>query len=159
MDVLPKRFNGFNLSLHPKKTVLIPFGKLPATVRKDNVNGKFDFLGFTFFWARSLKGYWVIKKKTVGKRARRFMKMIWQWCSKSRHDPINDQYAALCSKLRGFYQYYGVRSNYKILETIYEHAERTWRFWLSRRSHRGTVCFNKYLLIFSHMKDTRLLAL
>ena len=143
MEVLPKRFNGFNLSLHPKKTVLIPFGKLPITVRKDKINGKFDFLGFTFFWARSLKGYWVIKKKTVGKRARRFMKMIWQWCSKSRHDPISDQYAALCSKLRGFYQYYGVRSNYKILETIYEHAERTWRFWLSRRSHRGTVWFGK----------------
>ncbi len=51
MEVLPKRFSGFDLSLHPKKTVLIPFGKLPDTVKKDDVNGTFDFLGFTFYWA------------------------------------------------------------------------------------------------------------
>ncbi|NWH06625.1 group II intron reverse transcriptase/maturase [Desulfobacter latus] len=143
MEVLPKRFGGFDLSLHPKKTVLIPFGKPGANVDKDDKNGTFDFLGFTFFWARSLKGYWVIKKKTAGKRARRFMNMIRQWCKNSRHDPIKDQHATLRSKLRGFYQYYGVRGNFKILETVFEYTEKTWRFWLTRRSHKGTVWFGK----------------
>jgi len=143
MQVLPKRFNSFDLCLHPKKTVLIPFSKPPATVRKDKTNGNFDFLGFTFYWAKSLKGYWVIKKKTAGKRVNRFMKMLWQWCKAYRHDPINEQYAILCSKLRGFYQYYGVRSNYKALETVFEYSEKAWRFWLSRRSHKGTVWYEE----------------
>jgi RNA-directed DNA polymerase len=143
MQVLPKRFNSFDLCLHPKKTVLIPFSKPPATVRKDKTNGNFDFLGFTFYWAKSLKGYWVIKKKTAGKRVNRFMKMLWQWCKAYRHDPINEQYAILCSKLQGFYQYYGVRSNYKALETVFEYSEKAWRFWLSRRSHKGTVWYEE----------------
>ena len=143
MQVLPKRFGSFDLCLHPEKTVLIPFGKPPATVRKDKTNGKFDFLGFTFYWAKSLKGYWVIKKKTAGKRVNRFMKMLWQWCKAYRHDPIKEQYAILCSKLRGFYQYYGVRSNYKALETVFEYSEKAWRFWLSRRSHKGIVWYEE----------------
>jgi RNA-directed DNA polymerase len=143
MQVLPKRFDSFDLCLHPKKTVLIPFSKPLATVRKDKTNGNFEFLGFTFYWAKSLKGYWVIKKKTAGKRVNRFMKMLWQWCKAYRHDPINEQYAILCSKLRGFYQYYGVRSNYKALEIVFEYSEKAWRFWLSRRSHKGTVWYEE----------------
>lgn len=142
MEVLPKRFESYGLNLHPKKTILIPFSKPPASVRKDKVNGNFDFLGFTFYWAKSLKGYWIIKKKTAGKRLNRFMKMLWQWCKAYRHDPIKEQYATLCSKLRGFYQYYGVRSNFKALEVVFEYAEKAWRRWLSRRSHKGTVLFD-----------------
>jgi len=142
MEVLPKRFDSYGLNLHPKKTILIPFSKPPASVRKDKVNGNFDFLGFTFYWAKSLKGYWIIKKKTAGKRLNRFMKMLWQWCKAYRHDPIKEQYAVLCSKLRGFYQYYGVRSNFKALEVVFEYAEKAWRRWLSRRSHKGTVLFD-----------------
>ena len=144
MEVLPKRFESYGLNLHPKKTILIPFSKPPASVRKDKVNGNFDFLGFTFYWAKSLKGYWIIKKKTAGKRLNRFMKMLWQWCKAYRHDPIKEQYATLCSKLRGFYQYYGVRSNFKALEVVFEYAEKAWRRWLSRRSHKGTVLFDDF---------------
>ena len=104
--------------------------------------GTFDFLGFTFFWSKGLCGYWVIKKKTAGKRLRRFLKMMWQWCKENRHDPIEEQYKTLCSKLRGYYQYHGVRSNYKALETVFEYTEKAWRYWLSRRSHKGKVLFD-----------------
>ena len=101
----------------------------------------FDFLGFTYYWARSLKGRWVIKKKTAGKRLRRFLSMLWVWCKESRHDPMKEQHEILCSKLRGFYQYFGVRSNYKALEVAYEYAVKAWRYWLSRRSSNGQVLF------------------
>ena len=141
MDVLPKRFNRYGLSLHPEKTVLIPFRK--PNFRKGGGKGKgtFDFLGFTFFWSKGRCGYWVIKKKTAGKRLRRFLKMTWQWCKGNRHEPISEQYETLCSKLRGYYQYFGVRCNYKAIESVYEHARKSWRFWLSRRSHKGKVLF------------------
>ncbi|MHC4736930.1 MAG: hypothetical protein ACYTDW_21135 [Planctomycetota bacterium] len=69
------------------------------------------------------------------------MKRIWQWCKDNLHEPIGEQYKMLCSKLRGFYQYYGVRSNYKALEVVFEHTEKAWRRWLSRRSHKGKVLF------------------
>jgi len=139
MEVLPKRFGSYDLSLHPTKTVMIPFGKPPASSRKDKRNGTFDFLGFTFYWSRSLKGYWIIKKKTSGKRLNRFMKMLWQWTRVYRHDPAWEQHLTLSSKLRGFYQYYGVITNYKALETVFEYAEKAWRYWLSKRSQRHNV--------------------
>ena len=104
-------------------------------------NGTFDFLGFTYYWGRSLTGYPVIKKKTARKRLNRYLKMTWNWCKENRHEPIRDQYQTLCAKLRGYYQYFGVRSNYKAIEAAYEYTEKAWRYWLSRRSHKGKVLY------------------
>jgi len=142
MEVLPKRFNRFSLTLQSEKTRLIPFRK-PNSKGDGKGNGTFDFLGLTFYWSRSRRGYWVIKKKTARKRLRRFIRMLWQWCKENRHDPMEEQHDVLCSKLRGFYQYYGVRGNYKALEVVFEYAEKAWRRWLSRRSHKGTVLFDE----------------
>lgn len=138
MEVLPRRFERFELSLHPEKTKLIRFSKRIS----EKGNGTFDFLGFTFYWSKSLKGYRVIKKKTARKSSGRFMKKIWIWCKDNRHKPMTEQYEILCSKLRGFYQYFGVISNYKALEVVFEYTEKAWRRWLSRRSHKGEVMFD-----------------
>jgi group II intron reverse transcriptase/maturase len=142
MEVLPKRFDRFKLALHPDKTSLIPFKRPTRTKWSNKGNRTFDFLGFTFYWSKSLRGYWVIKKKTARRRLSRFMKMLWEWCKENRHEPLKEQYRVLCSKLRGFYQYFGVRSNYKALEVVFEYAEKAWRRWLSRRSHKGRVLFD-----------------
>lgn len=141
MEVLPKRFSRYGLELHPDKTSLIRFGKPPSTAKSSGENGTFDFLGFTFYWSKGMEGYWVIKKKTVGKRLRGFLKRTWEWCKENRHEAIGLQHRILSSKLRGFYQYYGVRSNFKALEVAYEYAYKAWRRWLSRRDQRGVVLF------------------
>lgn len=140
-EVLPKRFNRFGLELHPDKTSLIKFGKPPRKATGQQKSETFDFLGFTYYWGRSLKGYQIIKKKTARKRLTRYLKMMWNWCKANRHDPIGDQHKTLCLKLRGYYQYFGVRSNYKAIEAAYEYTEKAWRYWLSRRSHKGKVLF------------------
>ncbi len=143
MEVLPKRFNRYGLSLHPEKTKVIPFGK-PFSKEKGKGPGTFDFLGFTFYWSKSRKGYWAIKKKTAAKRRARFMKELWQWCRRHRHDQIVEQYEALSSKLRGYYNYFGVRCNYKAIEVVYEYAQKAWRFWLSRRSWKSGISWEKF---------------
>ena len=99
MNVLPKRFNEYNLALHPDKTAVVDFRR-PASKVKGKGNGTFDFLGFTFYWSKSRRGYWVIKKKTAGRRLSRFLKRQWQWCRENRHEPIKEQHRRLCSKLR-----------------------------------------------------------
>jgi len=143
MNVLPKRFKKYGLALHPEKTAVIDFRR-PASKVKGKGKGMFDFLGFTFYWSKSLRGYWVIKKKTIGKRLSRYMKRLWRWCRQNRHEPIKEQYRTLCTKLRGYYQYFGVRCNYKPLEVVFEHVEKAWRFWLSRRSHKGGISWEKF---------------
>ncbi|WP_321495046.1 reverse transcriptase domain-containing protein [uncultured Desulfobacter sp.] len=141
LEVLPKRFKRHSLELHPKKTRLIAFGK-PA--RKGKPQGTFDFLGFTYYWGRSLKGNWVIKKKTARKRRNRFMRMLWSWCKEHRHDSIRSQQETLCSKLMGFYQYFGVRSNFKVLEVVYEYAASAWKHWLGQRHRNGRLSYKKF---------------
>jgi hypothetical protein len=129
-----------SLKLHPDKTRLIEFGR-PWSNEQGRKRGTFDFLGFTFHWGKTLKGYWAIKKKTARKRLSRFMKQLWRWCKANRHEPIGDQHLMLISKLRGFYQYFGVRDNYKALEVVFEYAEKAWRRWSIRRNSNGVVMF------------------
>ena len=141
LEAMTKRFNRFCLELHPDKTKLIRFGKPSKKNGRCNKPGTFDFLGFTFYWGVSRQGYRVIKKKTVKKRLDRFKRMVWDWCKKNRHKPMRDQYGVLCSKLRGYYQYFGVICNFKAIARAFYHTLRAWRFWLSRRSHKGNVKF------------------
>jgi RNA-directed DNA polymerase len=42
-------------------------------------------------------------------------------------------------RLRGYYQYYGIRGNYRKLEALYRHVARAWRYWLSRRGGPRTI--------------------
>ncbi len=152
LEVLPKRFNRYSLELHPTKTHLIAFRK-PA--QKEKPQGTFDFLGFTYYWGRSLKGKWVIKKQTARKRRNRFMRMLWQWCRKNRHESIRSQQETLCSKLMGFYQYFGVRSNFKVLEVVYEYAAAAWKHWLGQRHRNGRLNYKKFSRLLAGYPLTR----
>jgi group II intron reverse transcriptase/maturase len=144
MAVLPKRFARFGLTIHPTKTVLVSFRKPDSRKEADTGNGTFEFLGFTHYWTRSRRGYWVIKRKTSGKRLRRAQKALWQWCRSYRHTSLPEQYRQLCQKLRGHYQYYGIRGNYRRLDTLCKYAAKAWRYWLSRRSHKSAIPWEKF---------------
>ena len=164
MEVLPKRFAKHGLTIHPEKTKLIEFGRprtgppaqatasaspnTPSASKpggeSGSGNGTFDFLGFTHYWTRSRKGYWVIQRRTSRKRMKRRQKSFWHWCRDNRHLPLAEQYATLCQKLRGFYQYAGIRGNYRAMESVLEALRRTWRYWLGRRSHKSMIPWDKF---------------
>ncbi len=135
MDVLPKRFGKYGLTIHPHKTRLVPYPK-PQGARKGpggNGSGTFDFLGFTHFWARSRKGTWILKRKTAASRFTRAVKTISQWCRFHRHDPIGEQHAVLCQKLQGHAGYYGITGNSPALARFRHEVQEVWRKWLMRR--------------------------
>ena len=134
MEVLPKRFQRYGLSIHPTKTKLVRFGRPRKGSRRDEQNGTFDYLGFTHYWAKSRQGKWHVKRKTARKRLRRTMTQYWQWCRENRHRPIKEQHAKLSAKLRGYYQYYGVRNNYRAMAVVREYVGKAWRYWLRRRT-------------------------
>ena len=92
MEVIPKRFGKYGLTVHPTKTKLVPF-RPPSSPTKDDDGpddrpGTFDLLGFTHYWAVSLKGYWVVKLKTASDRFTRAVRRIDQWCHDNRHLPL-----------------------------------------------------------------------
>jgi hypothetical protein len=143
MAALPKRFARFGLTIHPQKTTVVAFSKPSAREAERPGQGTFEFLGFTHYWARARQGYWVIKRRTAKKRLRRTLTALWQWCRSHRHCPVAEQHQTLCQKLRGHYQYYGIRGNYRLLEVVVRYAERAWRYWLNRRSQKGTITGGK----------------
>ncbi len=140
LEAMRKRFERYGLELHPDKTKLLRFARRPGKKNGQvDMPGTFDFLGFTFYRGLSRRGYWVIMKKTANKRLHRFKKGVWEWCKKNRHKSLKEQHIKLCSKLRGYYQYFGVISNFKAIANVQHHTLRAWRYWLCRRSHKGNV--------------------
>jgi len=147
MEVLPKRFARFELSIHPEKTRLVPFQKPSEKQVAGKGPGTFDFLGFTHYWGKSRKNTWVIKRKTAKKRQRRSMNNVGEWCRQNRHKPLREQYRMLCLKLNGHYQYYGITGNYAMMRVLYKHVEKVWHYWLSHRSTKGGIPWEKFRML------------
>lgn len=147
MDVLPKRFGKYGLTLHPDKTRLIPFRRPVLAPRPDGSRiskpGTFDLLGFTLFWARSRQGYWVVKLRTACDRFTRALTKVAQWCRENRHQPIHWQWQILTQKLRGHFGYYGITGNSEALGRFLHEARRVWRKWLHRRSQRARMTWQR----------------
>jgi RNA-directed DNA polymerase len=144
MAVRPQRFARYGFTIHPSKTTLMAFRK-PATPQGAAPgNGTFDFLGLTHYWTKSRRGYWVIKRRTARKRLRRTKKALWRWCRATRQAPLKDQYRMLCLKLRGHFQYDGIRGNFRLLDEVRRYAEKAWRYWLSRRSSTRAIGWAKF---------------
>jgi reverse transcriptase-like protein len=140
LEVLPKRFGKYGLKLHPEKTRLVPFRR-PDPPGADRPGGQqpgtFDLLGFTHYWGRSLKGSWVIKRKTACTRLSRALRRIRQWCRANRHLPVKDQHEMLAKKVTGHYNYYGITGNGRALSCFVRFVQRAWHKWLGRRNNRG----------------------
>jgi hypothetical protein len=143
-EVLLKRLEKHGLQAHAKKTRLVKFSRPPKGAGKDRTNETFDFLGFTHYWAKSRKGYWIVKRRTIRKRLRRAISRFAEWCKFNRHMSIKEQCQQLSDKLRGYYQYFGVRGNYDSIYWVYHCLRFAWRRWLGRRSQKGYLPWAKF---------------
>ena len=125
----------YGLALNQAKTRLIRFGRhWPDRGIKPET---FDFLGFTHIVGTDRKGRYLVIRKTARKRFRRHLSNSKAWLRKHRHWPLDWQWRQLCKHLVGYYQYYGIRGNYRALA---RYRWRLWRLWyqsLSRRSQKS----------------------
>jgi RNA-directed DNA polymerase len=137
LEVLPKRFGRYGLTVHPDKTRLVPFHRPDRDDGHDGGPGTFDFLGFTHHWGLSRNGKWVPRMRTAKDRFSRTLRRIAEWCRRHRHDDVEVQRRALSRSLLGHYAYYGVTSNSGALERLCNEVKVIWRKWLSRRSQRA----------------------
>ncbi len=150
MEVLPKRFEKYGLTVHPEKTRLVDFRR-PRRHHsgRDNDSGghkpeTFDLLGFTHYWTRNYKGRLIIRRKTMKSRLARALRSIRQWCRLNRHNSIKQQYDTLVQKMRGHYAYYGITGNAAALNRFHRQVERIWRFWLNRRNNENKMLWEKF---------------
>jgi len=151
LEVLPKRFGKYGLELHPEKTRLVWFGR-PKTEDDEPGPGSFDFLGFTHHWGKSRTGKWVVKRKTAGSRLSRALKAVRTWLRSHRHMKVAEQHRMLSRKLQGHYAYYGITGNARALGSFLRQVEREWRKWLSRRSQRAALPWERFSQILSRYR-------
>jgi len=164
MEVLPKRFDKYGLTIHPDKTKLVPFRRPPHANRPQGGPhggrpGTFDLLGFTHYWSRSRKGNWVVKRRTAASRFTRAVRTIAQWCRMNRHRPISQQHEILSQKLRGHYAYYGITGNSIALSRFREEVRRVWRKWLVRRRGGNRRPWSWFVRLLDRYRLPRALAI
>ena len=127
-EVLPNHRQVLEINREVQRSAFAPSDRQPITSP--------GFRSFVHYWGKTWRGSYTIKRKTEGKRLRRTLGEFWRWCRDNRHRAPQEQYVLLCAKLRGYYQYYGVRCNSPCLDLVYYAATRAWRYWLNRRGGR-----------------------
>jgi RNA-directed DNA polymerase len=139
LDAMRARFEEFALSLHPDKTRLIEFGRHAAVRRERRGLGKpetFNFLGFTFICGKSLKGHFLLHRKSRGDRMRAKLQEIQEELRQRRHQAIPLQGEWLRSVVSGYFNYHAVPTNGRALTVFHYHIRRLWLRTLQRRSER-----------------------
>lgn len=144
MAVLGRRMERYGLRLHPDKTRLIPMQRPPASTGGGKGPGSFDFLGFTVFWRRSLKGRWVPGMKTRRARLHRALQAARRFCRRHRHESIEVQREGLARRLNGHFNYFGVQGNSRALARVLWAVQWIWWKWLNRRSQRARMPWERF---------------
>ena len=144
---LEKRLRKFSLTLEPKKTKLVEFGRFAdrhASKRGLKRPETIYFLGFTLYCTRNQKGNFGIAMRTEKTRLRRALMHLQNQMRQMRHLSLPDQVKHLNQMLRGHYAYYGIGGNFRALQRVHRAVERYWRKMLSSRSWHGTVYWKQF---------------
>ena len=136
-ETLIKRFEQFKLEVEPTKTKIFPFGRYAKE------NHTFDFLGFTISNGKTQNGYYRVDYTTSKKKSQMKYKALNDFIKVNRDTEPKDLIKQINKKLIGLYNYYGISGNYLWIERIYNYAIRLLRKWLSRRSQRGKISWEK----------------
>jgi group II intron reverse transcriptase/maturase len=132
--VLKARLAKFGLEVAVDKTKTLRFGRNGGPH-----NGRFDFLGFEFYWEPDRKGQPRVKRRTATKKWLAGKQRIRDWIREHRHDRLSRTMKTLRAKLQGTWNYYGLIGNSRRMKLTYEETRRTLYKWLNRRSQRPSM--------------------
>jgi hypothetical protein len=124
LEVLPKRFARYGLTLHPEKTRLVPFGReaLDRARRAGTKADTFDFLGFS------------VLQRRKDRRGRRRCKAAW----KMRAGPSDLDQIFLADS-------YGYRQKKSALDAVDVTRKRCWKYdWILEFDIKGLLDDDSY---------------
>jgi RNA-directed DNA polymerase len=149
--VLPKRLEKFNLEVAPEKTQLLRFSRFHPSLTR-----RFTFLGFEFFWNKDRKGTPRVMRRTSRKKLQAACRRLKEWIKLNRHLPGREFFKGLNSRLRGHYNYYGVRGNSDSLNRFFEWAKKCTFKWLNRRGgKRRSYTWERFTQVLDFVQIAR----
>jgi group II intron reverse transcriptase/maturase len=131
---LKTRLAKFGLEVAADKTKTLRFGNNGGPH-----NGRFDFLGFEFYWEPDRQGKPRVKRRTATKKHLAAVQRITNWVKEHRGQKLSQTMKTLKAKLQGTWNYYGLIGNFRRMQLLYEAACRALYKWLNRRSQRKSL--------------------
>ena len=105
----------------------------------------FNFLGFTHICGTSQpKGYFTVRRKTIGKRMAAKLKDIREKLRQRMHENIDGTVKWLQTVVRGHFQYHAVPGNEERLKAFLHEVRRGWLRMLRRRSQRTRWTWERF---------------
>ncbi len=141
-----ERFSKFGLKLHSEKTRLIEFGRFAAPDRKARGQGKpetCNFLGFTHGCGTDQRGKFTVIGKTMRQRMLKKLKEVNLELRRRMHQAVDEPGRYVQALVGGHVRYFGVPLNRRAIRVFRTVVIRLWKKWLSRRSQRGTVWWDR----------------
>ena len=152
---LGRRLGKFNLELSAEKTRIIKFTRF-ETQKSET----FSFLGFEYRWGRSRADKPLVKLQTAKKKYKAALGAMLKWVKSNRNGlGIKAFLSKLRQKLQGYYNYYGVCGNMRMLSK-YTHQVRSMVFkWLNRRSQRRSFNWDAFgkMLAYHRIPQPRII--
>jgi group II intron reverse transcriptase/maturase len=146
------RLRTFNLDISSEKSKIIEFGRFAAHDRKrrgENKPETFDFLGFTLYCSKSKHDKFRVKCKTSRKKFKASIYQMKQWIKSKRTTPVKQIMIELKPKLIGYYRYYGITDNTRMIVRYHCEIKRVLFKWLNRRSQRLSYNWSKFQLFLT----------
>jgi len=148
LSAVKERLKKFNLEVSSEKTRIIEFGRDAEENARNKGNGKpdtFDFLGFTHFCSKSRRGNFLMKVQTSNKRMTNKLKEMNQWLKDIRNKiSAKEIWKGLSSRLRGHYNYYGISSNSRSIQTFYHQTTKLTFKWINKRSQKKSYNWTEF---------------
>jgi len=150
---LGERLGKFGLEMAPDKTRILRFCRFDL-----NGSGRFDFLGFEYYWERTRTGRLGVKRRTSRKKLCASLANMTDWIRRNRSLRVGQLLSILRTKYRGYWNYYGVIGNSASLSRFFYRSKRILFKWLNRRSQRKSYTWTGFqaLLDFFGVEGPRI---
>ena len=141
---LKERLEKYGLELAEDKTRILPIGRNSGT--KD----EFDFLGFTFYNAKTRNGKWRLGVRTSQKKLKAKRLAAKTWLRTRLTAPVSETMKLINLSLAGHGNYYGVNGNYKALASYWNYVCVSTYRMLNRRDQKGKLHWDKFNRIWNY---------
>jgi group II intron reverse transcriptase/maturase len=149
--VLPQRLKKFNLQVAPEKTHLRRFSRFHPSMKR-----RFTFLGFEFAWKADRHGVSRVMRRTARTKLQAACQRLTAWIKHHRHLPEREFFQRLNARLRGHYNYYGVRGNSRSLTRFFRWAIDCTFKWLNRRGGKqSSYTWGQFTRVLDRVKIAR----
>ena len=143
MEALKPRLGKFSLEVAEDKTRVLPIGRFKGT-KED-----FDFLGFTFYNAKTRGGKYRLGVRTSKKKLKAKRQAAKTWLHTRLTRPVAETMKLLAVVIRGHCNYYGVNGNFHAIQSFWKYLKYSTYRMLNRRDQKGKLKYPKFLRIWN----------